>query len=373
MTAIALTGLAATAADPVRGPHDDPDTGVLRVMTTPSTRGECIQCHPSHGDDLVSGPTAPILFTENNNQLAFWTEGATPCHAERPVNYPLEEDDRLPAIDPDAGYFEANDGGLRRTGVQYRGRWPGRLVYTNSQVAVGGHFVSPHAQDPDMPRQDAGGQGLCQNCHDPHGDGSFKDLLLIQYRGIGGGGTSSPPAEYALCFSCHGHNGPGGMEIENRLIEDFYDSSLNGGTAGHQIRRNPDIALSWPAHIRVGDKLPCYDCHNPHGSIGYNGVQPNSFLLSDQRTDWSGLNATLTSAVQSRRFCLGCHIPSDGVPGTRVVEGIVMNTLPDEDEHRLSATESCHDCHGKDYSGPTGHNVHNPLAEPDELLGPGGW
>lgn len=372
LIAIVLTSLSVPASEPEPTPHDDPDTGVLRVLTTPSTRGQCTQCHPTHDEPVGPGSAAPILFTENSNRLPFWNEGASPCHPERPSNYPLQEDDRLPGIDPDAGYFEANDGGVRRVGVQFRGRWPGRAVYASSVVADG-HFISPHAQDPDMPRKDAGGEGLCLNCHDPHGDLGHNDLLRHTYRGIGGGGTSGPPSEYDACFTCHGSDGPGGMEIENRLIEDFYDSSLNGYTAGHQVRRNPRVALSWPAHVQTGDKLPCYDCHNPHGSIGYNGVQPNAFVLSDQRTDWSGLTRTLTDAAHSRRFCLGCHIPSDGVPGTQVVEGIVMNTISDRDAHRLDSTESCHDCHGRDYGDPTGHNVHNPLAEPDSLFGPDGW
>ncbi|TPW10091.1 MAG: hypothetical protein FD129_2005 [bacterium] len=224
-----------------------------------------------------------------------------------------------------------------------------------------------------MPRKDAGGEGLCLNCHDPHGEAGYKDLLTRPYRGIGGGETSGPPPQYDLCLSCHGHYGPGGMEIENRLIEDFYDSGLNGPTAGHQIRRNPRIALSWPAHVRVGDKLPCYDCHNPHGSIGRNGAQPNAYVISDQRDDWSGLTATRTDDEQSRRFCLGCHIPSDGIPGTRVVEGIVMNTLSDRAAHTYGAVDGCVTCHGNDYDGPTSHNVHNPLAQPDSLFGPDGW
>ena len=75
------------------------------------------------------------------------------------------------------------------------------------------------------------------------------------------------PTRYELCFSCHAVSGPVGMEGSGRRIADFYNSAINPDeTAGHQIRMDPDIALSWPSHVRVGDKLPCYDCHNPHGS-----------------------------------------------------------------------------------------------------------
>jgi hypothetical protein len=152
------------------------------------------------------------------------------------------------------------------------------------------------------------------------------------------------------------------MDPENRTIEDFYDRGLNGENAGHQIRRNPAVAISWPAHVRIGDRLPCYDCHNPHGSRGNDGAQPNGFLLSDQRPGWSGLTDTMNDAQQARRFCFGCHIPSDGIPGSQTVEGIVLNAISAQPQHASTAAQSCHDCHGRDYSSPTANNVHNPGA-----------
>jgi hypothetical protein len=164
------------------------------------------------------------------------------------------------------------------------------------------------------------------------------------------------------------------MDVSNRYIEDYYDSGLNGDHAGHQIRKNPRIALSWPAHVQIGDKLACYDCHDPHGSIGGNGVEPNAFLLSDERAPWSGMEATKTDPGQARKFCLGCHIASDGIPGSQVVEGIVMNTLPVQEAHVSTDTRGCYECHGSDYSGPTARNVHNPsvgigVADPTRGLG----
>jgi hypothetical protein len=123
---------------------------------------------------------------------------------------------------------------------------------------------------------------------------------------------------------------------------------------------NPDIALSWPAHIRQGDKLPCYDCHNPHGSRGFNGQGPNAYLISDERDGWYGLTHTKDDPAQSRRFCLGCHIPSDGVAGSLTVEGIVMNAIPDRPGHRGTDTQGCFQCHGAAYSSSQSFNVHNP-------------
>jgi predicted CXXCH cytochrome family protein len=369
LTAVLATATLAAAAwvlaQQLFDPHAAPGTGVLRVVTDPPSRGHCRQCHPMHAEDDRGFPYD--LFTENTNRLAFWSEGATPCHGSRPRNYPLGENDRIPEPAPDAGYFEANTGGTRRAGVDLRGRWPGELAYTSPTVTGSGHFVSPHAQDPDMPRREPGGDGLCLNCHNPHGTAA-RDLLVARYGGIGGHAAVGPPAEYALCFRCHGQGGPAGMDYANKLIADFYDAGLNGERAGHQIRKNHDIALSWPAYVRVGDMLPCYDCHSPHGSEGNDRVRPNAYVLSDQRPGWSGLTDTINDAAQCRRFCLGCHIPADGVPGSQTVEGIVMNTLPDEEPHFSADPRSCYDCHGRDYSNPTGFNVHHP-SEGEEAPG----
>jgi hypothetical protein len=150
------------------------------------------------------------------------------------------------------------------------------------------------------------------------------------------------------------------MDPENRRIEDYYNPGLNGENAGHRIRRNPQVALSWPFYAQVGDMLPCYDCHDPHGSEGYNRVEPNAYLLSDQRPEWSGIIDPREDPAQARRFCLGCHIPADGIPGSKMVEGIVMNAISVRDEHLSGSSTGCYDCHGSDYSSSTSNNVHNP-------------
>jgi cytochrome c553 len=359
--AVLLAVFLRSDAQTIFDPHGNPVTGALRVTTTPSSRGDCVQCHLTHGDPDLAGPYPIELFAANTNaQIAFFTGGDGPCHQERPANYPLGEDDRIPTFEPDAGYFEANTGGQRQPGVQFRGRWPGEAIWSNADLTPQGRYVSPHAFDPDMPRRDLNGQGMCENCHDPHGTPNLRDVLVATYAGIGGSGSVGPPPEYGLCFTCHGQDGPPGMNLTGRRIEDYYDAGLNGESAGHQIRRNPAVAVSWPPHIQEGDMLPCYDCHNPHGSEGSGGFGPNGFLISDQRPDWYDLTDTMNDIPQVRRFCFGCHIPSDGIPGTREVEGIVMNTITDRPGHRYTSIQSCYQCHGNEYTGPRSHNVHNP-------------
>jgi predicted CXXCH cytochrome family protein len=363
LTATLLTIPCLVTGGPEFNPHGDPTSGVLRVITAPSSRGECFQCHPQHGDESLTA-SEELLFAENTNDLAFFSQGAAPCHGAKPTSYPLPDADRMPETDADAGYPEANIGGVRTPGLDFRGRWPGETVWSDATVTTGGNFVSPHAWDPDMPRIDPGGQGSCHNCHDPHGSVGRFDLLTDNYGGVAGHSDVGPPQSYDLCLSCHGPMGPFGMDPENRNIRDYYDPGLNGDTAGHQIRLDSNNVLSWPANIQAGDMLPCYVCHNPHGSEGNDRVSPNGYLINDDRTGWSGLTNTRGQADQGRRFCLGCHIESDGIPGSRSVLGIVMNTLPDENGHESTDNRNCQRCHGSDYSGPTSYNVHHPNDNP---------
>jgi hypothetical protein len=279
-----------------------------------------------------------------------------------PANYPADESSRIPPGFPDAGYFEYNSGGSKIWGVEYRNRWPGQAVYESAaRGGTGANYFSPHRNDPDMPRIDAQGSGSCLACHYAHGSNNPFDMLIGTYRGIGGSTDATWPQQYQHCFQCHSNFGPPGMEISGKEIQDYYDSSLNPDLfAGHQIRMNPQVAISWPSHIRQGDKLPCYDCHNPHGSRGFNGAGPNTYLISDEREGWANLVDTRTDPAQSRLFCFGCHIGSDGVPGSREVEGIVMNTISDRPGHHAFDIQGCFECHGADYSTSNSNNVHHP-------------
>jgi hypothetical protein len=59
-------------------------------------------------------------------------------------------------------------------------------------------------------------------------------------------------------------------------------------------------------------------------------------------------------------------VPSDGIAGSEVVRGIVMNSLPDQGaDHASTGTQSCYACHGSDYASPTGFNVHHPDLNPN--------
>lgn len=348
--------------------HCDPSSGVNRVPTVPPSVGDCTQCHRVH-EENGDTPSPKNLFAPNDNGLCYTAGGGGGCHGPLPTGYPATEEDRMPVGSVAPGYFEVNAGGQRSPGVMLRRRWPGSAVFEDPRTFITGdgttHYYSPHRNDDAMPRQDNQGRGLCLNCHDPHDGQSQFDLTTRVYQLYGGPWARTAEARLALCLDCHGPAGPSSMEPENQRIADYYDRGINpDGTAGHAIRKNSSVAISWPAHVRAGDPLPCYDCHDPHGSRGNDGADANGFVLSDQRPGWKGLTNTRTDPAQNRRFCLGCHIPSDGVAGSQRVEGIVMNHLPDEDGHGSTDIQGCSGCHGNDYATSTSFNVHHPNRDP---------
>jgi len=329
-------------------PHGSPQTGVYRTSEYP--RGTCAQCHSSH-DITTAYPYA--LFRENSNDLCL-TASQGGCHADQPTGatsgYPAQEADRMPMGSSDPGYFEYNNGGVRLPGLTNLVRWPGQQVWEDGAY-------SAHNSDPDMPIKDAFGNGSCDNCHDVHGGSSSHDMLDTTYGGITKSTLEPLAANLELCLSCHSRNGPVGMRDSAKYIADYYDRSLNpSGLSGHGVLRSG-------SYVAVGARLPCYDCHNPHGSQGYGKLGANSLLLSDQRPGWYGLTDIKNDGTQVRRFCFGCHQSSDGIGGG-TVEGVTLPALPvSVPDHSSLATSHCYRCHGRDYTSPESRNVHNPYPD----------
>ncbi|MGA1791048.1 MAG: Ig-like domain-containing protein, partial [bacterium] len=352
-------------------PHGDPVNGLLRDDQW--AKGECEHCHNQHVGNEYN------LYTENTNNLCY----ASGCHDFTPSGYPAQEEDRTPSTSTYPGYFEKYTiGGIRATGLDNRFRWPGEEVFEDANTYYSGtpeRFYSPHRNDPDMPRKDSDGNGLCVNCHSPHGTENPFDMLTKTYLSTKGSWENDVPVNYELCFGCHGSDGPLGMDAETKRIEDYYDKSINPNSAGHMIRKSTKSASYWPDHIEVGDRLACSNCHNPHGSRGYdNNNQRNTRLISDQRPQWNGIIDTLTSASKCRTFCFGCHIPSDDPncslysDGCPEVDGIQMAPIPvrpgANSPHEGGSNTHCGNCHGREYdatsSASPAFNVHNPRAAP---------
>jgi len=142
--------------------------------------------------------------------------------------------------------------------------------------------------------------------------------------------TTESHAAYALCIdACHDSDGPG-PDIARSYDETSY--------AGHAITYNPAvIESSSTAYLEAGAKLPCYECHNPHGSS-----RGNYKMFNQERSP----DATVTT---QRAFCTRCHRASDSAEATPTVAGMSMKKLPDTlSQHSSSSEASCTPCHGGD-------------------------
>jgi len=219
--------------------------------------------------------------------------------------------------------------------------------------------------------------GDCRNCHDSHGNAAKYDALNATFRPSSVDTTESDllNGTYAeLCLTCH-DGSPAASNIKQFVT---YDATKTGDdyTGGHRI-------FTSGGNLPVGAPLPCYDCHNPHGTKGNNGSEPNRKLVSDEQ--WSGIDTASLAGVVG--FCDKCHLPWEYVSGSGQPEA---NTVPAGQltyieglDRRAAAnklslpgginahgktnmetpTESCYDCHGADYSAPSasaGYNVHRP-------------
>lgn len=293
--------------------HGSLDKGVGKDRSR--STGSCIQCH--------NDPSYPLsLFTDNDNSLCYT------CHAKASLNYPVKEKGR-----DKQGFFNS-------------GRWPGKDAYEASA-----HWTSEELVYPGTTYE----AGDCKNCHNPHGTEN-KAMLKAPYE----------PGDYSLCLNCHGTGGRAlVMRESSKFIESYYaPSNVDDSAPGHMITRSSKQRNDFTnARLESGAMLPCYDCHNPHGSTGARG-NPNGFMISAQRPEWDGLTNTLGDPAQARRFCFGCHVPSDGVPFSKEVEGILMNTIPriegtSAGEHGSNGSASCYQCHATGYTTEESLNVHN--------------
>ena len=247
-------------------------------------------------------------------------------------------------------------------GYPVLGTWPGPSTYLSTSNA---HSLIPETTQ----TANSGGlvrrqQGDCLYCHAAHGGSNAYDGLLTTFTVPTASTLASDKAQgsYAeLCFRCHGGVRPMGFATTPVDIRSFVTSDAPG--AGHSI-------VTSGGTLPVGAPLPCFECHNPHGS-----KRGNASLISDER----GGSLSATGAVGVRQFCFTCHTTSDGAAGWDSVSGAYVAVssgaevvgiprdggvlhLPAGEGHSQGNSASCYDCHGDDYTDG-GSNVHNPSRD----------
>jgi predicted CXXCH cytochrome family protein len=210
-------------------------------------------------------------ITANDNTVCF------ACHTAASTSFPALEAQREAV-----------------TGYLTDGTWPGMAAYSTAYTAVthtgNGHLTADGGvAGTALPGYVAGD---CKVCHDVHGTANTYDELRL---GFG-------DQDYTLCLDCHDADGPAGADIER-----FYPAATGGSNAGD--RSGHRIVSSAPGAMLVaGEALPCYDCHNPHGSESAYMLQVGS--VGD---DTGEIN--LTTPLGVRNFCFTCHTTADGSRG----------------------------------------------------------
>ncbi len=250
------------------------------------------------------------------------------------------------------------------TGYPVAGTWPGSATYESTSNA---HRLIPETtRTVGMSEPVGREQGSCLYCHSSHGGANAYDGLVTTYTVPAQSTLASDQADgsyAALCFTCHGGQKPSGFSTTPVNIKQFATTETTA-SAGHRI-------VTSGGTLPVGSPLPCFECHNPHGS-----QRGNASLISDER----GASLDTTSAAGVRAFCFTCHATSDTLAGwdsevgtytavssaDEVVglprDGGVLR-LPDTDGHRAGDAQSCYGCHGDSYTAG-GYNVHNPDPQP---------
>ncbi len=306
----------------------------------------CATCHYTHGSVADDGRMLPAKTINGVSVTSAGPQLCLACH-----------DAGNSWFGP--GYPSTASPTRNAAGYPVSGTWTGPATYassTNAHRLLPETTVTVGAGTP-QPRE----QGDCRYCHASHRGGNTYDSLLSTFTVPTDATLSADKADgsYAdLCFECHGGVKPAGFATAPTDIESFATSS--SPSAGHTIVTSGGL-------LPVGSPLPCFECHNPHGSN-----RGNSRLISDER----GASLETSTSTGVRRFCFTCHTTSGTATGwdsaagdyatvssAEQVVGIARDGgvlhLSARDGHAQGDSASCYECHGNAYT-VGGSNVHNP-------------
>ncbi|MHB9003624.1 MAG: hypothetical protein ACYC6C_06110, partial [Coriobacteriia bacterium] len=328
---------------------------VEQLSTAGDLTNSCSGCHAPHVD-YTTHPMLPRTSVNGAAVTGADNSWCLACHDDANSWY-------------GAGYPSLASPTRDATGYPVVGTFPGRTAYTTASTNAHGAIPASATATP------AREAGDCLYCHASHRGPNGYDGLLETFRPstaltLVGDQTNGTYAE--SCFDCHGGEagryfaspGPAGAANIKQFATDSTDQ------AGHRIKTAGGT-------LPVGAPLPCYDCHNPHGS-----QRGNKQLLSDALGQSLETSLSAGGAYLTRRFCFTCHASSDNMVwdsvtatytavGTDSVEGLRRDgslpvggnvlLLPVTSGHDKDDSHSCYQCHGSSYA-TGGRNVHNPSA-----------
>jgi predicted CXXCH cytochrome family protein len=330
---VLLWGLLCLGAKPLHPYRTEAE--IDTVLALGPHAGDCEQCHTMHGKSEIVYPHA--LVGPDENTLC---DG---CHDT-----------------PWSG-----------------GSYAGATPYLGSSHGTGSGTIWPGPQPP--PRTEAGAEGKCLNCHDPHGwpdaSGLVPELLVAR--------------EENLCLTCH-DGSPAATNIAAEQAKP-YRHPMTSETGRHvgPAETDPARFAAFPQNNRHAE---CVDCHNPHVASSDAGEPPPAPALS--RTNlgvgrvlaqngapgappaftFAAGSDTLSAPVAEYQLCFKCHSSWTTQPTGQTDLAFELNPAnpsfhPVEAAGRnatiasgafefgwsASSMTRCGDCHGSDFeSAPRG-------------------
>lgn len=370
--------------------HEAGDTLVrLELVTTETVSTSCLVCHDGRSNKAANivGGTVDSFGLPSGHRLGTPTAGrmkissCSTCHD----THGIAEDSRMIPAKKINGTSVSTTGNQEcfachnSTGSWYGPGYPSTAAPTrdSSGYPVSGRWTGPatynaaasaHSRIPETTQTVSATQpirrdrGDCLYCHSAHRGPNKYDALKANYTVVTSSTLAADKtqgASSALCFTCHGGATPSGFATAPANIKQFAAGAAP--TAGHNI-------LTAGGTLPVGASLPCFECHNPHGS-----QRGNLRMLSDER----GASLRTDTPADVRRFCFTCHTTSNTRAGWNSSQGIYVRVdaaatvvglsrtagvlrLPTvQAAHTQTNGQSCYDCHGGSYA-PGGNNVHGP-------------
>ena len=326
---------------------------------------ECSTCHGVHQDSKsAKGALLPTTIKKFGTLKSDITVDPTAqnaqcvsCHDNDNTWYTATNTSAYPSTSSPATLTASADTGMNS--YPATGTYPGETVANST--AMNGHANISASGDYD--------KGDCRYCHSSHATDARDQLLtgrgeLRAMKATGGvvSDEEKTSGAYAsFCLSCHNSSNKGTPWAAAEDVASYV--SLPAGSteasrtaflksnAGHKI-------TTTTAELPAGSSLPCYACHNPHGS------STNAMNFNDELG---------TNLKNNDDFCYTCHVTSDGYvcedgnAGVTVkladakrqtVYGIKRDgsdnsklKLSDNEGHQKGSSVSCSTCHG---------NQHNP-------------
>jgi len=262
----------------------------------------CSDCHYPHADSATRFRLAETTITitlADDSTVDRAVTGADnswclACHDDQNSWYRSLCQGAYPALDAPT---------RTASGYPTSGTFPGATVYTTPAKNAHANIPAGSMDDWVMASREATRvAGDCLWCHSGHRGKSEYDGLVDTFGASGASAADLVEGDYAaVCFRCHSAELAVGVQFYGPYtVPDVASSALATDTTasrsnGHRIR-------SEGSTLPQNAPLPCYECHNPHGS-----ERGNSRLISDVL----GAELDVSTDAGMRAFCLTCHSTSD--------------------------------------------------------------